>query len=284
MTNTTRAAVIGADMPYVTTGNDRIELSYKDTTIDSFKVEPQEVRVRDARPLRDRLSLDTEGFLLADHGSAVALDPELIRENGQPREDVPAINDRYADELIPLIRQLSGAREVFPQYGTMQVRFSNRAAHRSWLPTSAFTHMDFVTTQVEELIQQTLRLTGREVAPYSRHCLIQTWRVITDPPQDMPLAVCDSRTTAAEDLIPLDYHGVEGSRNELLRSFAGRYAPRHEWYYFPDMTPDEVLVFKGFDSAMPEHTNVMHTAFDDTTVGDVVPRGSVECRFIALFD
>ena len=50
------------------------------------------------------------------------------------------------------------------------------------------------------------------------------------------------------------------------------------------MTPDEVLVFKGFDSACPDAMNAMHTAFDDETVVRAVPRGSIECRFIALYD
>lgn len=43
-------------------------------------------------------------------------------------------------------------------------------------------------------------------------------------------------------------------------------------------------MFKGFDSAYPDAMIAMHTTFDDTSVINPVPRGSIECRFIALYD
>ena len=50
------------------------------------------------------------------------------------------------------------------------------------------------------------------------------------------------------------------------------------------MTVDEVLVFKGFDSACPDAMNAMHGAFGLPEATGANPRGSVEARFIALYE
>ena len=74
------------------------------------------------------------------------------------------------------------------------------------------------------------------VAPFSRYVLYQTWRVLTDPPQDFPLAICDWRTVTSADIVPLEYHvGTDGS-DVTYRSQGSRYSDRHEWWYFPDLT------------------------------------------------
>jgi hypothetical protein len=275
-----------AAIPYAQTHLDRIILSYKERSPD-FSVQRHDVPMHNARIAADAPSLDRHGFMLIDAPSQMVRDrlDELIAENALPRETVGPVSLSYLDEMTPLMMALSGgAREVFAQYGTITIRFSSRAAHRSWMTTAQFAHLDFEHSQVEDLLADTLHITGRKVMPYRRHVMLQTWRVITPPPQDMPLALCDGRTVSIEDIIPMDYRGVEGSRNELVRSRGCRYAPRHKWYYYPSMTPAELLVFKGYDSTAPEGMNAMHTAFDDVSVTDAVPRGSIEARFIALYD
>ncbi len=275
-----------ADIPYAQTHLDRIILSYKERSPD-FSVQRHSVPIRNGRTATDAPSLDRHGFMLVDAPSRIVRDQldDLIAENAQPSETVGPVSTRYLEEVAPLILALSdGAREVFAQYGTITIRFSNRAAHRSWMTTAQFAHLDFEHSQVEDLLADTLAITGRKVQPYRRHVMLQTWRVITPPPQDMPLALCDGRTVSTDDIIPMDYHGVEGSRNALVRSRGCRYAPRHQWYYYPAMTREELLVFKGYDSSAPDAMNAMHTAFDDVTVIDAIPRGSIEARFIALYD
>lgn len=279
------AGPVNAEIPYVDATVDRIDIHY-DRPAGDVAVERHCVPVHNGRLLSPRPSLDLEGFCLFDWPSAVVRDrrEELIRENGNPHEGLAAVNAAYLDELLPLIEQLCGAREVFAQYGTTTVRFSSRARERSWMSTSAFAHFDFEASAVDRLLADTLEITGRRVRPFRRQVLYQTWRVITDPPQDVPLALCDGRSVRSGDIIPMDFHGPAGSRNAYVKSRAGRFSPEHRWVYYPDMTPDEVLVFKGFDSEAPEGRTAMHTAFDDAAVTDAVPRGSIECRFIALYD
>ncbi|MBM7061026.1 hypothetical protein JQX08_09935 [Pseudomonas sp. UL073] len=275
-----------ADVPYVNTSRDRIVISFEDRDLSDFVVEQHRVRIRNAREVDEALSVDRQGFQLVTFPSKVVRErlDELIAENCAPSDVMGPVNIAYLAELEELMLELSGAREVFAQYGTITVRFSKRAAHRSWMTTAQFAHLDFAKSDIDRLLRETLELTGRQVAPYRRYVMMQAWRVITPPPQDVPLAICDGRSVCNDDMIQMDFIGPKGSRNELVHSRGCRYSPDHEWYYFPNMTPDEVLIFKGFDSDCPDAMNAMHTAFDDSSAVGVIPRGSVECRFIALYD
>lgn len=118
----------------------------------------------------------------------------------------------------------------------LTVRFSKRAAERGWMGTSAFAHLDFERSEIERLTRETLEITGRKIAPFRRQVLLQTWRVITSPPQDMPLAICDGRSVSTSEMIRMDFVGAKGSRNERVRSRACRFDRKHAWYYLPDMT------------------------------------------------
>ena len=61
------------------------------------------------------------------------------------------------------------------------------------------------------------------------------------------------------------------------------YSAAHRWYYFPRMRPDEVLVFKIYDSGDARINGVPHTAFvDPTSPPDAAPRQSIEVRTISF--
>jgi hypothetical protein len=59
--------------------------------------------------------------------------------------------------------------------------------------------------------------------------------------------------------------------------------PHHQWYYFSGMTRDEVLMWKGYDSAeVPARPN-LHSAFDDpNTPEHAAERKSIEVRVLCL--
>ena len=62
------------------------------------------------------------------------------------------------------------------------------------------------------------------------------------------------------------------------------YNPQHCWHYFPDMTRDEVIVFKAHDSLEGVTRRVAHTAFTDPTCPPGTPtRASVEARGLVFF-
>lgn len=71
----------------------------------------------------------------------------------------------------------------------------------------------------------------------------------------------------------------------LQNQLSSRNAHLHKWYYFPEMTKDEVLVFKQWDSD-PHLSGRMcfHTAFKDPSAPDDAPaRQSIECRIMVFF-
>ena len=63
-----------------------------------------------------------------------------------------------------------------------------------------------------------------------------------------------------------------------------RYRDTHRWYYMPDMEPDDLILFKGFDSDTPDAMNAMHSAFNNPLGQNGVPRKSMEGRIMAVYD
>jgi len=94
-----------------------------------------------------------------------------------------------------------------------------------------------------------------------------------------PLALCDARTISADDLVTTELrlpHGVGESYSVL-------FSPGHRWFYFPEMSDEEAIVIKGFDSACDGRARfVPHSAFD-LPAPEGVPRASIEVHALAFF-
>merc|ERR1719198_292273 len=70
---------------------------------------------------------------------------------------------------------------------------------------------------------------------------------------------------------------------EQYRLTADR-ASEHQWYYYPHMRKDEVLLFKQFDSDPSSSRFTFHSSFSDPNVqADLPKRESVEVRAMAIF-
>jgi len=120
-----------------------------------------------------------------------------------------------------------------------------------------------------------------------KYMLINAWRNISDehPIYNNTLACCDQQTVNSPgDYISVDVPLTAEAHAEQYR-LTSRSAPRHEWYYFPHMMQDEVLLFTQFDSDTTAPARFcFHTAFNDPTVDPRLPqRESVEVRAIAFF-
>ncbi|MEX3814537.1 CmcJ/NvfI family oxidoreductase [Paraburkholderia sp. BR13439] len=114
-----------------------------------------------------------------------------------------------------------------------------------------------------------------------RMAIVNLWRPIGWPVETSPLALCDARSIALNDLVPSDL--IYPDRVGETYSFV--FDPRHRWYYFPLMTPDEVLLLKIYDSAGDGVARLTaHTAFDDpSSPPDARPRRSIELRALLFF-
>jgi hypothetical protein len=249
-------------------------------------LEGHEVLIRDMRGAGPgELALERQGFVLAAHRSRVARLPEMAETNLQAQHGLPAINQAYYEELLPLIQELSGAREVIPQATGLTVRFSARSQRQSWAGAAGFIHLDVTESSVERFLKFSLDAAGREIRPWRRLVMLQTWRAVSDPPQDNLLALVDRRTVGPSDVV--FYDAVIGEKDtalELIEARGCRYGAAHAWWYASDMGAEDLLVFTGYDSAEPDAVQPFHTGFDIPGHEDAAPRASLEARFFCFYD
>ena len=114
-------------------------------------------------------------------------------------------------------------------------------------------------------------------AGFRRFIAFSLWRALSMPPRGMPLALCEGRSVRDD----------EGTRNtkgvdvEVIPTGEALFAPiegeeKHDrgppfsttrrstaGWYFPDMTPEEVLFIKLYDSDHHTAWRCPHTAFRD---------------------
>ncbi|HEY0746792.1 MAG TPA: CmcJ/NvfI family oxidoreductase [Steroidobacteraceae bacterium] len=241
-----------------------------DTSGDVLDIQPMQMDICDARGLK--MTLDGAGFTLCAHCSAVA-----------DFTDRTAVEAIYRPEIVDLVGTVSGADLVLVNSPGV-LRFSERSAMSGELDNSRparFAHVD-ISDATAAAFAQRAAPEGRRV---SRFVHYNIWRVISKPPQDVPLAVCDARSVTPADLIFAD--AVFNSPNRPEWSFEGivvAHHPGHRWHWYSDMTRDEALVFKTNDSDLMRAHCVPHVAFDNPQAGpQAAPRASIEMRAIALW-
>jgi hypothetical protein len=261
-------------------------VEYTSRILDADKIERRTMAVRNGRAAVVPPTLEREGLALLSWPSRVARErlDELVAE--KPLLTMRPIEFDYWAEIIPQLQAHTGAREVLPLHASV-VRYSTSAHRPEMMTPAGWAHLDYDGDEAAVQLRETLDRSGRDVEPFGRYVLYQTWRALTDPPQDYPLAICDCRTVDPADIVPLVYHvaAEQADGDEVTyRSQGCRYSDRHEWWYFPDLTIDDVLVFVGFDSARAARPSSLHVSFADPTVSAPVPRASVESRYFALFD
>jgi len=267
-----RPATVAGDVNYIGEMSERPRYYANDHSRDVLNLDARTVRIENVRDLPTAPSIDREGFTLIPHRSAVTdfRDPQEIMRTHYP-------------EIERLLLQLSGAdRVVVTAPGVL--RFSEASPESGQLNNSRparFIHIDISDATARSFSERS-RPQDREVR---RAIHFNVWRVLSPPPQDVPLAVCDARTLSAEDLVEADAVFDVPDRPEW--SFEGllvRYNPAHRWCYFPDMTRDEALVFKTNDSQAGQPHHVPHSAFNDPTCPPGgAPRTSIEMRAIAYW-
>ena len=274
MATLTRPRTVEAEINYLGPMDSMPYFYAKDHERDNMVLEPCRVEIADARQADPAPSLDREGFTLVPHKSAVT-----------DFEDTEATANIYAPEIAALVKELTGADHAVAR-GTV-LRFSrqqNRDAYVNSLP-AGFVHMDVSHESFAQFAAMGLGdHPDREALLAGRYVGLNIWRVLTPPPQDLPLAVCAANSVTEADRITGEAR-VDGVGIDEFRFGSSLYRPnpRHRWYYYRDMSPDEALIFKQFDTAAPDMVGVPHVAFADSSAVDPVPRASAEIRAFAYW-
>ena len=237
----------------------------------NMALQPHELRIHDARPIVNALSLDREGFTLVRHDCGIT-----------DAFDVDADGPGYHAAVAGRLAELTGATLVLPQ-GKGLIKRSMAGTETETGP-ARWVHMDYTTAAARKWVEWIEGWEGLPLRHYPRFAVYQTWRCLTPPPCDNTIAFCDASSLASDDCIVFDAC-LREPYDEPGNSFESQFAmfnPAQRWYYFSDLTPDELIVFKGFDSDPTRYAQPPHNSAD-LPDADAAPRVSVEARFFAFF-
>jgi hypothetical protein len=244
---------------------------------------PHRVAISDARQTTPAPTLDTHGFELFQHRSAVT-----------DFSDRTEIDRLYPDEVVAAIRRITGADLVLP-LGYLLRTAHGAGPERMLQPPAADVHVDMAWHSAPRTARAAFDEQGPAGKPYRRFICSSFWRAFSPPPQDWPLALCDgnsisqlngepnwlifseSRPSDAVMAAPLANEG------ELPAATIFRYTAGQRWFYYPAMTRDEAIMIKFYDSDHGRAWFAPHTAFHDLARTDSHTRESIEFRTVAYW-
>ena len=270
--------VVQAQVNYLETGVTDSIWYARDSWRSHMPLNAQIMPIEDIRPIRDQMSLDREGIFLADAPCAV--------KDFLDREAAAKV---YLPELAEIVRLVTGASRVIVGNGWVH-RHSDRSEKFGEDGTTfpgRYAHIDYSDNSGPQTARQMLGDDpDAERLMAGRFAIFNLWRALSPAPQDTPLAVCDATSVAADDLMVSNVVlGVDGANEFKIETNMVQHNPNHRWTYFSDMTRDELLIFRGYDSDPVRFRRAPHTAFDDPAAGpDAPPRESIDIRCVAFFD
>ena len=223
------------------------------------------VPIRNGRLIVKKLTLDAQGFVLLRNQTAVV--------NFYDEQEVRAV---YYPEVERLLKGGRGAIKVVVFAHDVRSILKAGKGEKGVREPVAAVHNDYTIKSGPEHVRELLESDEAEERLKNRFVEINIWRPIRGPVQSTPLAVCDSRSIAQEDLVPTDL------KHEV---YMVRFNPTHRWFYFPDMETNEVLLIKGFDSMEDGRARfTAHAAFEDPTAPSFAPaRESIEARALVFY-
>jgi hypothetical protein len=227
--------------------------------------------------------------------------------------DDTAVREGYYQEVESLLRdKIPGIKKVVIFDHTIRRR--QKGSPRQ--PVQQV-HVDQTPGAAEVRVRRHLPPNEADELVKGRYQIINVWRPIENAASDHPLAVIDWRTTSPDDFIATDllypkradsidaddrgkevlpdsnkYESTEGYE---IKGETLSVAPNqmHKFYYQKDMTPEEVMLLKCFDSwgeGMPNGkkgiaVRTPHTAFaDPQTPAEAPGRQSIEVRCLVFYE
>jgi hypothetical protein len=232
----------------------------------NYEEENQSIQVNDIRGHEKEFEVNTAGFqTLSDVHS------DLKYEDFE-NDDLVA-SKYYAEVENTLLTNVPGAKRVYIFDHT--VRRTSPGAKRSPVTRA---HID----QTPKSLIQRVHRHMKEEAPellQGRVRLINVWKPLKGPVRAFPLAMADSRTVPAEDLVPVEhrYTDVTGETYGVKHARDGK----HKWWYLSGIEEDERVLLQCYDSAGGQ-ARVAHSAFVDPRSEESAGRESIEVRALVF--
>lgn len=254
-----------------------------------------EVQIRDGMPIRDHFTLDAHGFTIAKCPTEVS-----------DFHDKASVDALYEREVERNVLALTGADKCVARGWMLRTSadLSQHAAQKTAgyqhsggiQPPAGEAHVDINTATAARMAEHTYRTHFPDGPGYKRFLISSFWRTFSPGPQDVPLALCDGRTSfggeeksnslyivdefpEGDALIAPDPE--EGSK---LAATIFSYHPSHRWWYFRNMQADDALLFKFHDSDHSVTWRCPHSAFRDGGEVGAHVRESIECRSVAFWE
>ena len=265
--------MITAEIPYtVDTGEKLVNETFGPNNIRRRTVGASERRpmsVEDGRLLAGELALETNGFVLVDHKTAM-----------KDFFDETELKSVYYREVEQLIKAVSGASRVVIFDHTLRSGDEGEREEKLVREPVLSAHNDYTEWSGPQRVREIMG-DEAEALLERRFAIVQVWRAIIRPIESNPLALADARSIAPEDLLVAERRYP----NRVGQTYRLKYNPRHRWFYFPRMRRDEAIVFKVYDSEKDGRARFTpHTSFEDaSTTAGAPPRQSIEARALAFF-
>ena len=270
---TTEIDFVEADMKYII--DDGIPpVRYVDWPEEEHKAhrpayETRRMRIENGRTCGEDFTLPTHGFRFLAQTPAI--------DNFFDEEEILRV---YYPETEALIKEQSGAKRVYVFDHTLRTADESKLAER-WIRNPVHgVHNDYTERSALQRVRDFLPDEADELLKH-RFGIVQTWRPINKPVESEPLALIDGSTIPEVGFIPYQRRYKERTGE----TYHIAYSPEHRWYYFPQMTRDEIIVFKVFDTDPSAGVRfTAHSAFSDpTSPPDAGIRESIEMRALVFY-
>ncbi len=223
--------------------------------------------IDDGRPSHQDFQIHKQGFQLVNSPSKI-----------DDFENEALVEGTYYDDVKEIVKKITGAREVFVFDHTIRLGKTNskrKPAHH--------VHNDYTIRTAHSRAEERV---GKDLfASLAGHRMIQinVWRPLVDIVHRSPLAFCDATSIDKQDFIPTNIHFPD--TEHVGEIYGLRKAEGQRWSYFSEMTREEVVLIKGYDSLTEGVARFTpHTAFEYPDQDpSVPPRHSIETRTFAFY-
>jgi hypothetical protein len=203
--------------------------------------------------------------------------------------DDGAVHGAYEAELVVLLKTALGADHVVVFDYTRRSDGAEGADNPDGPRGPAVrVHVDYTPKSGPQRAKDALG--GGEVERILRSggriSQINVWRPINGPVRRSPLALADADNIAPGELVATDQR-FPGRVGEIYQLAHG---PGQRWHWVPEMTGDEVLLIKGWDSLDDGRARFTpHGAFklpaqDSDSGNGPPPRESIEARCYLIYE
>jgi hypothetical protein len=194
--------------------------------------------------------------------------------------DQEQIETVYEPEVREFLQQITGAYRVHLFDHTVRASDPDLREQKNVREPATLVHNDYTSKSGFVCLQENLGDDAEELEK-GRFQIVNVWRPLSDPVEDFPLALVDSRSLTRDHLVDTERRSPThvGEIQLALHDAAQR------WFYFSAMRPNEVLMFKTFDSIDGgTRPCSIHTAIHLPDVPpNAKPRESIETRAFVFF-